>query len=193
MTFDAIFFSVSRLSSVCGALNPPSSLSSPFCGQSTCFCAIARIINPNTTNQAITRTTVITQPTIWSPRDRNALPTAKVAVIKAVLGKMKENQFIPNANPPSCRAQDQCAPTETKKNHMASPQIHRHTQLAMTFAIIAANGPSPMKSALTSAVTFLESESAMPRMAATVNPLGPTETNIPGLALACGSFCVISR
>ncbi|KAL8992726.1 MAG: hypothetical protein Q9188_007511 [Gyalolechia gomerana] len=150
---------------------------------------MARSIRPITINQAISRKTVMTHPVIWIPLDWNAFPTANVAVIKAVFGKMNENHGIPKVKPPCGRTHDQCAPADTRKNQKARPQIQRHVQFAMTLRIIDAICPSPMKSLS----TFRESESAMPMTPATVNPLGPTETNMPGLEFACGSFCVISR
>ena len=47
-----------------GALKPPSSLSSPFCGQRICFNLIARIIIPTTKNQVRIRIGVMIQPMI---------------------------------------------------------------------------------------------------------------------------------
>ena len=85
--------------------------------------------------------------------------------------------------------QDQCAPTEMKKNQKARPQIQRLIQEAITLTIIAANSGFPMKLGGIACCA----PSAMPMIPATVKPLGPTETNMPGLVLSTGSFWVIRR
>lgn len=100
------------------ALKPPSSLSSPFCGQRIFCWMIALSIMLTTKNQTIIRIHAMTQPTMAMEVESNALATANVAVVRAVLGKMKENQFMAKSSSP--RAQDQWAPTETRKNQMAS-------------------------------------------------------------------------
>ena len=69
--------------------NPPSSLSSPFCGQRICLSHIALVIIKKTNIHAPTRIPAITVPMICNAFDVNALPIASVAVTKAVFGKIK--------------------------------------------------------------------------------------------------------
>ena len=171
-----------------GPRKPPSSLSSPFCGHKICFKMIARIIIPTTKNQTHIRIGVMTQPMICITWELKTLPIAKVDVMSAVLGKTYEYQVIWNSILPR-PTQDQWAPTDMKKNQKARPHIQRLIQEATTLRIIAATVESPIKS-LGSARW---APSAMPMTPATVNPLGPTDTNMPGLVLSCGSFWVIRR
>ena len=145
-----------------GPLNPASSLSSPFCGQRICLRMMARIIIPNTKHQTAIRRGVMTQPIIWMPRDSKALPMANVAVMSAVLGNTYEYHVMLKVIL-SLPTQDQCAPTDTMKNHsaillischhlirsqveLAHPQIHRLIQVATTFSMVDTTRSSPMKS-----------------------------------------------
>ena len=77
-----------------GALKPPSSLSSPLCGQRICFNMYARIIIPTTKNQVRIRIGVMTQPTTWMLLEPKALPIANVDVTSAVFGKTYEYQVM---------------------------------------------------------------------------------------------------
>lgn len=61
----------------------------------------------------------ITHPTISMGLQENALPIAKVAVIKAVLGKTKENQVIEKTIRPAPMAV-QCAAVAMMKKKMAN-------------------------------------------------------------------------
>ena len=105
-----------------GPENPISSLSSPIWGHKICFMTIARIIIPKTKIQTRIRIGVKTQPMISMALDLKALPMAKVAVMSAVLGKTNEYQFIAKVSL-SFPTQDQCAPTEMKKNQKARLSI----------------------------------------------------------------------
>jgi hypothetical protein len=69
------------------------------------------------------------------------------------------------------------------------PQSHNAAKLTVTLNIVAASSPLPKKSAGKARLASV----AMFMIPATVNPLGPTETNIPGRILSLGSFCDINR
>ena len=99
MDFSDFSFSMKVLEAL-GALKPPSSLSSCFCGQRMCFNKIARIMAPKTNIQNAIRMQVRTQPIQLMAEESKALPIANVAVISAVFGKMKENQVMANSRPP---------------------------------------------------------------------------------------------
>lgn len=133
-------------------------------------------------------------------RDSKALPIANVAMMSAVLGNTKEYHVMLKVIL-SLPTQDQCAPTDTIKNHSASlllsynhwmqvwvelahPQIHRLIHVAITLNMVDTSLFSPIKSFGNARSIFW----AMPMTPATVKPLGPTDTNIPGRSLSCGSF-----
>ena len=88
---------------ISGALKPPSSRSSPFCGHKIFFVPMACAMARNTRSQTMISPHVATQPTMLMAGEPNALPMAKVAVIKAVLGKTKLNQVMPNWSEPRPR------------------------------------------------------------------------------------------
>ena len=192
-----------------GSTHPPSSLSSPFWGHKICLSLIARIIMTKTNNQTNIKKQVMTHPTIWIAVLENDLPTAKVAVIKAVLGKTKEYHAMVKVSFPG-PIQDTCAKADTRNSHNAKLQFGKlrvfscstshflvptypHSQSAIqsatTFKIVAVIGPSPMKSFGNVFCKLF----AMLIVPATVKALGPTDTNIPGLKLSCGSFCVLVK
>lgn len=102
-----------------GPLKPISSLSSPFWGHRICSRTMARIIILKTKIHPMINIGVNTHPKIWMALDPNALPTAKVAVIRAVFGKMNEYQVMSNVIPP-LRTHDQWAPIDIRKNQYAS-------------------------------------------------------------------------
>lgn len=66
----------------------------------------------------MTRKAVITQPMISMGLQEKASPIAKVAVMSAVLGKMKEYQVMENMNP-SFPTTERCANTAMKKKKIA--------------------------------------------------------------------------
>ena len=104
---------------------------------------------------------------------------ANVDVISAVFGNTYEYQDMVKTillEP----TQDQWEPTEMKKNQNARPHIQRLIHDETTLSIIADIWVLPMKSG----GNARWAPSAIPITAATVNPLGPTDTNIPGLVLS---------
>jgi hypothetical protein len=62
---------------------------------------------------------IAAQPTTLIGLHENAFPIAKVAVIRAVFGKMNENHVIENCNRPGPIA-DQCAALAMMKKKIAS-------------------------------------------------------------------------
>lgn len=69
------------------------------------------------------------------------------------------------------------------------PQSHNAAKLTVTLNTVAASSPLSKKSTGKARLASM----AMFMTPATVNPLGPTETNIPGRMLSLGSFCDINR
>lgn len=120
----------------------------------------------------------------------SALAIANVAVVSAVLGKTNEYHVIAKSIFPLL-AHDQCAPTLMKKNQIARPHSHSPMKFAIIMPTLPANSPfpSPMKSD----GTTLGSVCPIVTIPAIVNPLGPTEMNMPGRSDSLGSFWVIKR
>lgn len=143
---------------------PPSSLSSCFCGHRISLRMTARIIMPKTKNQPATRRQVKTQPRMRMGRQwSKARATAKVAVcvnvsdkyrlcrgggveltVSPVLGKIKLYHVKANCSRP-CLTQLQCAPQDTIKKKIARPHSHIPIQFAITREIVPAICPTPMK------------------------------------------------
>jgi len=74
--------------------------------------------DPTTKNHIRIKRQVMTHPTMFSGLSEKALATAKVAVVNAVFGKMKEFQVIEKGF--LWRNTDQCAPTAMKKKMSAN-------------------------------------------------------------------------
>ena len=132
--------------------------------------------------------------------DSKALPIANVDVTKAVLGNTNEYQVIANVILPRPKV-DPWAPTETRKNHHARlevcqckglsstkektyPHTHSEAQLLTILIMVPVSAPFPIKLIGKDFCTLC----AILTIPAAVNPLGPTETNIPGRKVAGGSF-----
>lgn len=151
-------------------------------GHSSLLRRNARIIMPNTNSHIKISRQAMTVPKTWMARAPKVLPTACVAVTIAVLGNTKLYHVMSkwmmwrSRCPRLCRHRKssvQCAPMLTSRNHRHRPHIHRPAMSARSLRNAPAWGTPEKPSGMIFACTML------PRctMPATVNPLGPTETN----------------